>query len=160
MSGQSIPVEFPAKFLKHWISIFRTPVSVFINNGSESASKDFIDFYENFNNKIKRTAAESPWSNDICERHNAIVTETFLKVKEDCNCHWETAQAWSLRGKNSLINVSAFSSHQIVFGKHITITSIYVDQPSADLPENEIVIRHLNALHATMQAFITTRVIT
>ena len=49
-----------------------------------------------------------------------------------------------------------FSPNQIVFGKNIKIPSIYVDQPSADLPEKEINIRHLNALHATRQAFITT----
>ena len=34
-------------------------------------------------------------------------------------------------------------------------TSIFTDEPSADLPENEIVLKHLNTLHATRQAFIT-----
>ena len=33
---------------------------------------------------------------------------------------------------------------------------LYVNQPSADLPENEILIRHLHALHATRQPFIAT----
>ena len=82
-------------FLKHWISIFGTPISVFSDNGGEFVSKDFIDFCENFNIKIKTTAAESPWSNGICERHNTIITETLLKVKEDSKCDWETALAWA-----------------------------------------------------------------
>ena len=100
---------------------------------------------ENFNIKIKTTAAESPRSNEICERHNSIITETLLKVKEDIKCDWETALAWALSAKNSLINVNGFSPHQIVFGENIKI-------PSADLPENEIVIiKHLNTLHATRQ---------
>ena len=43
-----------------------------------------------------------------------------------------------------------------LFGKNTKVPSTYVDQPSADLPENEIVIRHLNELHATRQPFITT----
>ena len=77
-------------------------------------------------------------------------------MKEDSNCDWETALAWALSAKNSLINVKGFSPHQIVFGKNIKIPSIYVDQPSADLPEYEIVIRHVNALHTTRQAFIAT----
>ena len=47
-------------FLKHWISTFGTPVSGFSNSVGEFASKDFIDFCENFNIKIKTTAAESP----------------------------------------------------------------------------------------------------
>ena len=41
-------------FLKHWISIFGTPVSVFSDNGGEFASKDFVDFCENFNIEIKQ----------------------------------------------------------------------------------------------------------
>ena len=41
-----------------------------------------INFCENFNIKIKTTAAKSSWSNCICEHHNAVITET-LKVKED-----------------------------------------------------------------------------
>ena len=61
-------------FLKHWISIFGTPISMFSDNGGEFASKGFINICGNFNIKIKATAAESPWSNGICERHNAIIT--------------------------------------------------------------------------------------
>ena len=77
-------------------------------------------------------------------------------MKEDSTCDWETTLAWALSTKNSLINVNGFSPHQIVFGKKIKIPLICVDQPSDDLPENEIVTRHLNALHATRQAFTTT----
>ena len=55
----------------------------------------------------------------------------------------------------SLINANGFSPHQIVFDKNITLPSIFTDQPSADLPENEIVIKHLHTLQATRQAFIT-----
>ena len=121
-------------FLKHWISIFGTLVSVFSDNGGEFGSKNF-DFCENFNIKIKTTAAESPWSNGICERHNAIITET-LKVNEDgCDC--EKALARALSVKDSLIKVNGFSPHQIVFGKNIKIPSIHFDQSSADLPEKK-----------------------
>ena len=77
-------------------------------------------------------------------------------MKEYSICDWEAALARALSAKNSLININGFSPHQIVFGKNIKILSIYVDQPSADLPENEIVIRHLNAFHTTRQAFIAT----
>ena len=155
MFGQIIPIE--SSFNGHYsISILAEITSNFDDNGGEFVSKDFIDFCENFNIKIKTTSAESPWSNRICECHNAIITETLLKVKEDSKCDWKTALDWALSAKNSLINVNRFSPHQIVFGKNIKIPSIYVDQPSADLPDNEIVIKHLNTLHATRQAFITT----
>ena len=36
--------------------------------------------------KVTTTAAEAPWSNSICERHNAIITDICLKVKNDTNC--------------------------------------------------------------------------
>ena len=78
-------------FLKQWISIFGTPNSIYSDNGGKFVSKDVIDFCENFNVKIKTTPAESPWSNGICELHNAIITEMLLKVKNDCQCDWETA---------------------------------------------------------------------
>ena len=42
---------------------------------------------------LKTTPAESPWNNGVCERHNAIITEMLLKVKNDCQCDWETALA-------------------------------------------------------------------
>ena len=141
--------------MKQWISIFGTPNSIYIDNGGEFVSKDVIDFCENFNIEIKATPAESPCSNEICERHNAIITKMLLKVKNDCQCNWETALAWAFSAKNCLINVNGFSPYQIVFGKNITLPSIFTDQPSADLPENEIVIKQLNTLHVTRQAFIT-----
>ena len=35
---------------------------------------DFIGFCENFNIKEKTTAPKEPWSNGICERHNAMTS--------------------------------------------------------------------------------------
>ena len=72
-------------FLKYWISLFGSPSKVFSDNGGEFVSKEFIDFCENFKMKVKTTAAEAPWSNSICERHNAIMTDIILKVRNDTN---------------------------------------------------------------------------
>ena len=52
-------------FLKYWISLFGSPNTVLGDNGGEFVSKEFIDFCENFNMKVKITAAEAPWSNGI-----------------------------------------------------------------------------------------------
>ena len=51
---------------------------------------------ESFNTKISTKHAESPWCNGICERHNAILTEILLKVKDDINCQWDTTLACAL----------------------------------------------------------------
>ena len=158
-TGASIRIKHPNTiihffFLKQWVSIFGTPNSIYSDNGGEFVSKDVIDFCENFIIKIKTTPAESPSSNRICEHHKAIITKRLLKVKNHCEYDWETAPEWAFSAKNRLINMNEFSPHQIVFGKNITLPSIFTDQPSGDLPENEIVIKHLNTLHATRQAFI------
>ena len=54
-------------FLKHWISLFGTPNTLFIDNGGQFISKNIMDFSENVNMKVKATAAKAPWSNGICE---------------------------------------------------------------------------------------------
>ena len=146
-------------FLKYWISLFGTPNTLFSDNRGEFVSKDFIDFCENFNMKVTTTAAEAPWSNGICERYNAIITDIILKVKNDTNCGWETALAWAISAKNCFINVSGFSPHQIVLGRNINLPSIYTDKPSAELPQNETIVEHLSVLHATRKAFVATQFI-
>ena len=55
-SKQSNIINF---FSKHWISIFRIPVFSVSNNGCKFVSKEVTDFCENFNIKLKTTAAES-----------------------------------------------------------------------------------------------------
>ena len=66
--------------------------------------------------------------------HNAIFTEIVLKVKDDINCPWGTALAWALNAKNSFINVSEFSPHQLAFRKNLNLKSAMKDQLSKYLP--------------------------
>ena len=63
------------------------------DNGGEFDSNEFRDLCENFNITVKTTPAYSPWSNSLCEKHNHMLAETVLKVKEDDKCDWETALA-------------------------------------------------------------------
>ena len=51
-----------------------------------------------------------------------------------------------------------FVPHQIVLGRNISLPLIYNDKPSADLPQNEIIIEHLSVLQVlTRQAFTATK---
>ena len=54
------------------------------------------------NTHVLSTAAESPWQNDIRERHNAIISNMVDRILEDVNCSIEVAVAWALSAKNSL----------------------------------------------------------
>ena len=46
------------------------------DNASEFDNSLFANMAEMFNINIKPTAAESPWSNGMVERHNAILAKT------------------------------------------------------------------------------------
>ena len=63
----------------------------------------------------------------------------LLKVKEDINCPWETALAWTVNTKNYFINVTGFIPYQLVFGKNISLPSSLNDQLSAEYLENPLV---------------------
>ena len=60
-----------------------------------------------------------------------------------------TVTVWAISVKNCFVNVRGFSPHQIVLRRNINLPSIYNDKPSADLPQNKIVIEHLLVLHET-----------
>ena len=143
-------------FFKIWISIFGRPEKLLVDNGGEFVNKDFIDLCENFNINIKTTAAESAWSNGLCEKYNGVIGEGTEKVVEDVGCSVEIALAWSVNAKNSLHNVHGFSPYQMVFGQNPNLPLSLNSKPPAleGISSSELVRNHLNALHKARQAFI------
>ena len=107
-------------FIKTWISIFDAPQKIFSDNGGEFIS-DRFHMCERLNIKIQTSPSYSPWSNGLCERHNQTLTTTLLKIKEDTKCDFDTALAWAVCAKNSLINNNGFSPSQLVFGRNTNL---------------------------------------
>ena len=68
---------------KIWIAIFGSPKSFLVDNGGEFNNSELISFCENFNINIKMTAAGSPWSNGLAERHNGVLGNTVRKMMSD-----------------------------------------------------------------------------
>ncbi|XP_057299172.1 uncharacterized protein LOC130629827 [Hydractinia symbiolongicarpus] len=68
------------KIFEIWIGTFGCAGKFMVDNGGEFDNSEFIDFCENFNIRVVTTAAESPWSNGIVDRHNAIIGETVRKL--------------------------------------------------------------------------------
>ena len=62
------------------MSIFGSPKKFLVDNDGELNNEDFHLLCENVNICILTTAAESPWSNSLKERHNAIVGYTVSKI--------------------------------------------------------------------------------
>ena len=144
------------KFMQCWISIHGAPKRLFSDLGGEFDSAEMKDMSENFNIVISTTAAYSPWSNGLLERHNQTLTEILLKLKSDYALDWETALNWAIMAKNSLQNVHGYSPYQIVFGRNPNIPTTLTDKPPAleGTTISEVVKNNINGLHAARQAFI------
>ena len=141
------------KFLQNWISVFGPPSKISSGNEGEFVSQNFIDSCENFNINIT-TPAKSPWSNGVCERHNKILTDIVLKIKEDIKRTWETALAWAVNPKNCLMNINGFSHHQLVFRQNVKLLNVFHDRISAGTPETKTVGEHISVLHAARKTFV------
>lgn len=142
--------------LKHWVKWFGSPKKFLSDNGGEFINDEVIDLAEKFNTVIKSTAAESPWSNGLCERHNALIASSIHRIRLDAGCSLEVALAWALSAKNCLANVHGFSPNQLVFGKNPNFPSVLDNKVPANNIEctSRVLELHLNTLHTARQAFI------
>ena len=86
--------------------------------------------------EMMKTSAESPWSNGLCERHNGVLKESILKTIEDSQCSIETATAWAVSAKNSLMGHNGYSPNTLVFGRNPNFPSVITDQLPAITAEN------------------------
>ena len=148
--------EIVKRIFEIWIRIFGSPKKILVDNGGEFANQEFITFCENFNIRICTTAGESPWSNGIVERHNAILGITVKKIMADTKCDLDIAVAWAISAKNSLKNVHGYSSNQLVFGFNPNFPNVL----NSNLPaleaktSSEIVAMNLNAMHSAREKYI------
>lgn len=144
------------KFFKHWIAIFGSPRTVLSDNGGEFANSDFVEMCENLNINFITTAAESPWSNGLVEKHNHIIGEAVYKVMEDIKCSVEVALCWATNAKNSLQNVYGFSPYQLVFGHNPNLPSAFENKLPAleGITSSQLIAAHLNAMHKAREEHI------
>ena len=147
--------EFVNQFLRCWISIYGAPSTLFSDNGGEFNSEIVRDMAANFNIEIKTTAAYSPFSNGILERHNKTLTEILLKVKYDTDCDWNSALSWALMAKNAMVSNLGFSPYQLVFGRNPNLPNVLQDKPPAleGVTNSQIVGNHIMAMYSARKAF-------
>ena len=144
------------KFLKHWVRPFGCPGKLLSDNGREFNNDLFRELASLLNVELLSTAAESPWSNGITERHNALLEEMVKKVIEETGCTKEIALSWCLAAKNSLKNVYGFGPNQLVFGKNPNMPSLCEGNLASlqGKTSSQVIAENLNAMHAARKAFI------
>ena len=142
--------------MTHWIQIFGYPTQVLTDNGGEFVNSELIELAETFNIVLKTTAAESAWSNGMCEKHNGVIGDMVAKIQMDSDCSLELALSWALSAKNSLMNVYGFSPNQLVFGYNVRLPDVHTDKLPAQNRScsSDLVAKHLLALHKARQAFV------
>ena len=143
-------------FIMSWIAVFGSPQKVLADNGGEFANSSLIDLCENLNINLMTTAAESPWSNGLVEKHNGIVGEAVAKIMQDIHCSVEVALCWAINAKNSLQNIHGFSPYQLVFGKNPNLPSVLNNKLPAleGVSQSHLVADLLNALHSARREFM------
>lgn len=142
--------------MRHWVALFGSPNKILTDNGGEFNNNDFRSMAENFNIGVMCTAAESPWSNGVCERLNAVLKDNVLKIKEESQCSIETALAWAVAARNALHNNHGFSPSQLVFSFNPNLPNIGEDSPPAleNVTSSQIVANNLMALRKSREEFI------
>ena len=150
------PKEIVSAIMRSWVSVFGPPQKFLMDNGGEFANETMIDFAENMNIRILTTAAESPWSNGLVERHNAVLAEILHKVRAENKVDLETALAWTINAKNSLSNVHGFSPVQLALGYNPQLPNVLVNKPPANCEPNhkDVIRKHFNVMKSAREAFI------
>ena len=118
----------------YWVALFGPPNEILSGNGGEFNNELLKEMSDHLNIFICSTAGESPWSNGITERHNAILGNMINKLLLDKSNNYsiEAKVAWAVSAKNALHNCYGFSPNQLVFGKNL------------NYPFQFILIKHLH----------------
>ena len=110
------------------LAFFGHPKKFLADNGGEFANPEYRSLCESMNIEMLKTAAESPWSNGIVERHNAVLKESVLKTLEDTKCSISDAVFWAISSKNSLMNHNGYAPNTLVLGKNTNHPSVLTDK--------------------------------
>lgn len=160
-SGRRLNSKKPSEVIKgifhEWLKNFGAPLKFLTDNGGEFANEEFIELCEQHNIIVKTTAAESPWSNGIIERHNATMEEMLGKVLDEKKCDFDVALASCFSAKNSLMNVDGFTPFQLHCGRNPRLPSTCFDSPASyEKSSSEIVQSNLDTMFRSRKAFIAS----
>ena len=143
-------------FLSFGYLFFGSPSKCFSNNGGEFNNSELKELCDMYNVRLICTAAESPFSNGICERSNAVLGSSVDKIIEDCHCDVGVALSWAVAARNTLLNNQGYSPNWIVFGFNPGFPNVYQNKlPALEFPDvSRVVADNLHAMHVARENFI------
>ena len=132
------------------------PDKFYFDNGREFNNPILIDLAEKFGISLHgTTAANSPYSNGVCERNHAVVDMMMRKIKAgDPTLKDQEALEYALMAKNSETNNKGFSSYQIVYGSNPKVPGISTGNPASLSDEyvSEDVRKHITRVSLARDA--------
>ena len=141
----------------NWIKFHGAPQKFLTDNGGELMNDAFVDLCDQFNIIVKTTAAESPWSNGLVERHNLVLSEMLEKVLDSEKCDFDMALSWCIQAKNSLLNINGFTPFQIGMGRNPKLPSVSTDCPTTFGEAScDVVLKNLQVMNAARRAYVET----
>ena len=145
-------------FLDRWLSIFGKPSDgIFTDNGGEFNNREFRDLCENLDIKCLTSAAYSPFSNGICERHNGTLSLMLEKVKQEFPTLSDQAcLSYCCQAKNSLYNNKGFTPSQIAIGASPSLAPIMDNTLSSldGVSISQTVSAHISALNSARNEYL------
>ena len=103
------------------------PIKILVDNDGEFDNTEFQALCENVNIRICTTSADSPWSNGLIEKNNAVFGLTVTKTMEDIKCDLQLTVSWAVSAKNSFEKCSWLLSKPTFFGKNPNFPNVCDD---------------------------------
>ena len=137
---------------RFWITIFGAPSNILSDNGGEFNNEHMRCLGDHFGIKLMCTAAESPWSNGVCERMNYLLGISVQRIMTQMKVNVHITLSWAVTARDSLHNHNGFSPNQLVFGKDPAFPNILdCDPPALEVPTAKIIIDKQNARDAAWE---------
>ena len=140
-----------------WVCRYGPPRKFLTDNGGEFSNHVFHTMCEQLGTQVQTTAAESPFSNGICERHNQTLNHMFLKLREDYpRVSTSILLEQAVFAKNCLVNSNGFSPYQLVYGRNPNIPTMLNATPANHelRTTSDLVRQQIESISGARQAFM------
>ena len=104
-------------FFERWIGVFGAPAQILSDNGLEFQNEEMRRVADRFQIKMLFTAAESPWSNGVCDKAVGLMKEVLRKLKVEEKVSRQMAMMWTAAARNRLMMKDGFSPSQWCLGE-------------------------------------------